>query len=183
MVLLQNDRARLSPLTRENYPQLMPIASEPGLVRYSPGNLSDPKGFETYMQEALNQAATGNCIPYMIFDKVTESVAGSTRFMRMDHVNKVLEIGATWIGKTFWGTGLNDAVKSLQLRQAFGPMGYEKVVFRIDERNIRSRRAAEKLGAQLEGILRKDVYLHSGFKRNTCIYGILKEEWPLQTGI
>jgi RimJ/RimL family protein N-acetyltransferase len=177
MMLLQNKRVRLAPLTRANYRELLPIASEPGLVRYSPGNLSDPKGFETYMQAAINQAASGNCIPFIIYDKVTDSVAGSTRFMRIDQRNKVLEIGATWMGKAFWGTGLNDAVKSLQLRQAFGPMGFEKVVFRIDERNVRSRKAVEKLGAQLEGIMRKDVYLHGGFKRNTCIYGLLKEEW------
>jgi RimJ/RimL family protein N-acetyltransferase len=55
--------------------------------------------------------------------------------------------------------------------------GFEKVEFRIDERNIQSRKAIEKLGAFLEGILRKNLYLLNGFKRNTCCYGILKEEW------
>ena len=56
-------------------------------------------------------------------------------------------------------------------------LNFEKVEFRIDERNIRSRKAVEKLGATLEGILRKNVYLNNGFKRNTCCYGMLKEEW------
>jgi RimJ/RimL family protein N-acetyltransferase len=56
-------------------------------------------------------------------------------------------------------------------------MDFEKVEFRVDERNIRSRRAVEKLGCKLEGILRKDVYLLDGFKRNTCCYGLLREEW------
>ena len=177
MPQLQNDRARLIPLTKANYRDLLPIAKEPGLVRYSPGNLTDPEGFERYMEKALAQAATGNSLPFIIVDKVAEKVAGSTRYMRMDRVNKVVEIGATWIGRAFWGTGLNDAVKSLMLNQAYGPLGFEKVVFRIDERNGRSRKAVEKLGAQLEGILRKDVYLQDGFKRNTCIYGLLSQEW------
>jgi RimJ/RimL family protein N-acetyltransferase len=53
------------------------------------------------------------------------------------------------------------------------------VEFRIDERNIPSRKAVEKLGAKLEGILRKNVYLKDGFKRNTCCYGMLKEEWDM----
>ena len=93
-----------------------------------------------------------------------------------------MEIGSTWIGSHFQGTGLNAAVKDLMLGEAFGPMGFEKVVFRIDERNGRSRRAVEKLGARLEGILRRDVYLNSGFKRNTCVYGLLREEWQGNIG-
>ena len=54
---------------------------------------------------------------------------------------------------------------------------FEKVEFRIDERNIRSRKAVEKLGAALEGTLRSDTLMINGFRRNTCCYGILKEEW------
>jgi RimJ/RimL family protein N-acetyltransferase len=57
-------------------------------------------------------------------------------------------------------------------------LSFEKVEFRIDERNIASRKAVEKLGATLEGILRENVYLLDGFKRNTCCYGILNKEWP-----
>jgi len=56
-------------------------------------------------------------------------------------------------------------------------LGFEKVSFRIDERNLQSRKAVEKLGAVLEGILRENVYLLDGYKRNTCCYGILKNEW------
>jgi RimJ/RimL family protein N-acetyltransferase len=68
-------------------------------------------------------------------------------------------------------------MKFLMLSYAFETMAFEKVEFRIDERNTRSRKAVEKLGATLEGILRQNVYLTDGFKRNTCCYGILLEEW------
>lgn len=177
MEALENGRVRLLPLTETYYPELQEVASEPGLVRYSPGTLYTAEGFARYMEKARKDAEMGNSIPFVIYDKAVEKVAGSTRYMRIDRANRVLEIGATWIGSAFWGTGLNDAVKALMLAQAFGPMGFEKVCFRIDERNIRSRKAVEKLGAVLEGILRKDVYLDDGFKRNTCMYGILKEAW------
>jgi RimJ/RimL family protein N-acetyltransferase len=66
------------------------------------------------------------------------------------------------------------------LQYAFESLKFEKVEFRVDERNIRSRKSVEKIGGALEGILRKNVYLLDGFKRNTCCYGILEEEW---TGI
>lgn len=66
----------------------------------------------------------------------------------------------------------------MMLKYAFEELQFEKVEFRIDERNIRSRKAVEKLGATLEGILRKDTVMKDGFRRSTCCYGILKEEWP-----
>ena len=64
-----------------------------------------------------------------------------------------------------------------QLQYAFETLNFEKIEFRIDERNIGSRKSVEKIGAKLEGILKKNVYLLDGFKRNTCCYGILQEEW------
>ncbi len=64
------------------------------------------------------------------------------------------------------------------LRYAFDKLGYERVEFRIDERNIQSCKAVEKLGATLEGILRKDIITKNGRRRNSCCYSILKSEWP-----
>jgi len=63
------------------------------------------------------------------------------------------------------------------LQYAFDVLVFEKVEFRIDERNLRSRKAVEKLGTTLEGILRKDTLMQDGFKRSTCCHGFLKEEW------
>ena len=68
-------------------------------------------------------------------------------------------------------------MKLLMLDYAFETLEFDKVEFRIDERNMKSRKAVEKLGATLEGILRKDTLMIDGFKRSTCCYGILKEEW------
>ena len=65
------------------------------------------------------------------------------------------------------------------LQYSFETLAFEKVEFRIDERNQKSRRAVEKIGATLEGVLRSDVLLKDGFRRNTCCYGILKKEWPI----
>ncbi len=174
---LENDIVLLSVLTLENYEKLIPIAAQDKLVQYSPSNIATPESLREYVEIAVQQWYMGTSIPLIIYDKLQKRYAGSTRYMNINQKNKVLHIGSTWIGREFQGTGLNSQMKYLMLEYAFGPMKFEKVEFRIDERNVVSRKAVEKLGCRLEGVLRKDVYLLDGFKRNTCCYGLLKEEW------
>ena len=181
LIILENEFAELIPLTLDNYQELIAVASEHKLVQYSPADIETEEGLRSYVEKALEQQRNKQAIPFIIYDKKRLQYAGSTRYMYIDWGNKVLHIGATWIGRSFQGSGLNDQVKLLMINHAFGSMGFEKVEFRIDERNIRSRKAVEKLGAVLEGILRANVYLLDGFKRNTCCYGILKEEWEART--
>ena len=175
--ILENEIVKLSPLTLDNYQNIINIASENNLVQYSPSHINTPDKLKNYTEIALNKFDDKTVIAFIIFDKRVKRYAGSTRFMNIDWVNKVLEIGSTWIGKDFQGSGLNTNMKHLMINHAFSAMEFEKIEFRIDERNIRSRKAVEKLGGILEGVLRKNVYLKDGFKRNTCCYGILKEEW------
>jgi RimJ/RimL family protein N-acetyltransferase len=174
---LENEVVRLTPLSIENYHFIKDIAAEENLLQYSPSDISSPEKLRLYVEEALREAEKGLAIPYLIFDKRSQRYAGSTRFGLIDMKNKVLHIGWTWLGADFRGTGLNRHIKFLMLHHAFEAMGFEKVEFRIDERNMVSRRAIEKIGAKLEGVLRKNVYLPNGYKRNTCCYGLLKEEW------
>ncbi|UCD62198.1 MAG: GNAT family N-acetyltransferase [Flavobacteriaceae bacterium] len=175
--ILENDRVRLSPLTMDNYANLQLVASEHKLIQYSPSDIESPSALRSYVETALDQQEKNSSLPFIIYDKKVGAYAGCTRYMNIDFTNKVLEIGATWIGKSFQGTGLNSEMKHLLINHAFNKLGFEKITFRIDERNMQSRKAVEKLGAVLEGILRKNVYLLNGFKRNTCVYGILKNEW------
>ncbi|MEK6154263.1 GNAT family protein [Flavobacteriaceae bacterium 3-367] len=176
-ITLENEAVRLSPLELDNFHELYPIASQPKLVQYSPSDIETPEALKNYVTVALEQREMKTSIPFIIYDKGKGRHAGCTRYMNIDWHNKVLEIGATWIGREFQGSGLNAQMKFLMLNHAFDEMGFEKVEFRVDERNLRSRKAVEKLGGVLEGIFRKNVYLLDGFKRNTCCYGILKEEW------
>lgn len=176
---LENANVKIIPLTRTNFEFLYPIAVQPDLLQYSPSHIATPEALRHYVEKALEESEQNSCIPFIIYDKKNQSYAGSTRYMFIDFPNKVLHIGATWIGREYHGTGLNTEVKVLMLDRAFFEMGFEKVEFRIDVRNIRSRKAVEKLDAKLEGILRRNVYLSDGHKRDTCCYGILREEWVL----
>ncbi|WP_298500084.1 GNAT family protein [uncultured Algibacter sp.] len=174
---LENQRAKLSPLSMDNYMHLLNIAKQENLVQYSPSKVDTPEDLKAYVQTALNRQLDKKAIPFIIFDKDKQEFAGCTRFGHINWHNKVLYIGWTWIGREFQGTGLNMNMKFLMLQYAFETLKFDKVGFTIDERNKRSRKAVEKLGGTLEGILRKDVLMLDGFKRSTCCYGILKEEW------
>ncbi len=180
-IVLENDFLRISPLTLDNYENLYEVASQEKLVQYSPSDIETPQALKKYVETALEHQKMGTALPFIIFDKRVKKYAGSTRYMNIQWPHKVLEIGSTWIGREFQGTGLNGQMKLLMLNYAFDSMGFEKVEFRIDERNGRSRKAVEKLGGVLEGILRKNIYLLDGFKRNTCCYGILREEWVVRS--
>ncbi|RAJ16297.1 GNAT family N-acetyltransferase [Olleya aquimaris] len=174
---LENQRAKLIPLDLSNYKHLLDIAQEKNLIYYSPSNISTPETLKQYVQTAVDGLYHNTTLPFIIYDKLKQAYAGSTRFGLINFNNKVLHIGWTWIGHNFQGTGLNKHVKFLMLHYAFETLHFEKVEFRIDERNIKSRKAVEKLGATLEGILREDTVMADGFRRSTCCYGILKREW------
>ena len=175
---LENKRVKLSLLDLSNYKHLETIAQQKDLIYYSPSDISTPEKLRDYVQLAVDGYYHKIVIPFIVFDKATQTYAGSTRFGLINWKNKLLHIGWTWIGHEFQGTGLNLNMKFLMLQYAFETLDFEKVEFRIDDRNNKSRRAVEKLGATLEGILRKDVPMKDGYRRNTCCYGILKEEWP-----
>lgn len=174
---LENEHVRLTLLDLSNYKHLLEIASQKELVKYSPSRIETPEELKDYVKTAVDHYYQKTAIPFIIYDKSKQAYAGCTRLMNINWNYKVLEIGSTWIGHEFQGSGLNTHMKFLMLQYAFETLNFEKVEFRIDERNGRSRKAVEKLGATLEGILRKNVYLNDGFKRNTCCYGMLKEEW------
>ena len=176
-LILEDTRVKLSLLDLSNYEKLLEISKEENLIFYSPSDISTPENFENYVKTAVEGFYNNTIIPFLIFDKLKQRYAGSTRYGLIDRHNKVLHIGWTWIGRDFQGTGLNRHMKFLMLKHAFEILEFEKVEFRIDERNIRSRKAVEKLGAVLEGILRENVLMKDGFRRNSCCYGILKSEW------
>ncbi len=174
---LENHRVKLSLLDLSNYKHLSHIAQEPNLVQYSPSKIDTPEDLKEYVQTAVDDYYHKTAIPFIVFDKEANAYAGCTRFGLINWQSNVLHIGWTWIGNQFQGSGLNMTMKFLMLQYAFEVLEFDKVEFRIDERNIKSRKAVEKLGATLEGILRKDTLMLDGFKRSTCCYGILGEEW------
>ena len=175
---LENDRARIQPLTMAHLEALVPIATQhPDLVRYSPSLIHTPELLQKYISEAIEDRKKHFRYAFAIWDKLTSQYAGSTSFANISDKDSRLEIGYTWLGKDFHGTGLNARVKSLLLNYAFHELEFERVEFKTDERNATSRRALEKLGAKYEGCLRSHMLMTDGFRRNSVYYSILSNEW------
>jgi RimJ/RimL family protein N-acetyltransferase len=103
-------------------------------------------------------------------------VVGMTSFIRPDPKFGVVEIGGTYIAPRVRGGGYNRTMKKLMIEHAFA-CGYERIDFRVDERNQRSQAAVLKLGAMREGLLRRDRVTWTGHLRNTCVFGLLRGEW------
>ena len=115
---------------------------------------------------------------FTVYDKIKKQFAGSSSFANVSNFDKRLEIGWTWYGREFQKTGLNRNCKYLMLHYAFEILNFERVEFRIDERNLPSRTAVEKIGGKHEGTLRSNMLMPDGARRSTCYYSILKDDWP-----
>lgn len=166
-------------MKEEHLDDLLPIALKyPDLLQFSPSPFGTKPALEEYIAVALKERDTGRRYPFVILDKVSGKIAGSSSFGNISLKDKRLDIGWTWLAREVQGTGLNRHCKFLMLSYAFETLEMEKVEFRIDSRNSRSRRAVEKIGGVQEAELRSHTVMTDGYRRNTVIYGILREEWP-----
>ncbi len=177
-ITLENSFALLRPLQIRDVDNLLPVAaSDKDLLQFSPLPIYTGELLKQYIEKALNDRQNRNRYPFLIFDKTKNAFAGSTSFLNISNGDSRLEIGATWIGKEFQKTGLNRNCKYLMLSFSFDKLNAERLEFKTDERNLKSRAAIEKIGGQYEGLLRSHTLMSDGFRRNTVCYSILKNEW------
>ena len=176
--ILENDRALLRPLELADYELLISFAmNEPEIWKYSLVQAGGAAGLKNYIQLAIEGRNAQKEYPFIVFDKKTKQYAGSTRFYDIQLTNKCLQLGYTWYGKDFQGTGLNKQCKYLLLDFAFDTLGMERVEFRADNDNKRSIAAMHSIGCKTEGILRSNGFKPNGERRDSIVLSILKAEW------
>ncbi len=176
--LLQNDRVLLRPLHSTDWQHLLPFAQqEPELWRYALAGAAGPDNLRQYIAAALEGRASGKEYPFIVWDKKQNSYAGCTRFYDMQPAQQTTQLGYTWYGKAFQGTGLNRHCKYLLLQFAFGTMQVARVEFRADAANSRSIAAMKAIGCTPEGILRSNGLRPDGTRRDSIVLSILKWEW------
>jgi RimJ/RimL family protein N-acetyltransferase len=103
---------------------------------------------------------------------------GMTTFMNVDAPNDRVEIGSTWYAARVQRSALNTECKLLLLAHAFEALRCIAVEFRTHFFNTQSRRAIERLGAKLDGVLRQHQRMPNGTLRDTCVYSVIDAEWP-----
>jgi len=176
--VLEDEHVLLRPLKETDYENLLPFAlNEPDTWKYSHMSARGEEGMHKYIQDALINRAAGKEYAFIVFDKQTQSYAGSTRFYDILPAWQTLQLGYTWYGEKFRGTGLNKHCKFLLLQLAFETLDALRVEFRADARNERSIAAMKSIGCIPEGILRNNMPLQEGGRRDSIILSILKEEW------
>src|SRR5437763_8762183 len=126
----------------------------------------------------LGLQAKGEMQPFSVLDTNTGAAVGMTTYMNVDATNRRVEIGSTWYRKSLQRTALNTECKLLLLIRAFEQMNCIAVEFRTHFFNHASRKAIERLGAKLDGILRSHQIARNGTLRDTCVYSIIASEWP-----
>lgn len=176
--VLENKRVLLQPLQAEHLQPLWLIASDPSLWEVQLRKIESPRDLEQYIQIALTERAAEVAIPFVIIDKKENRIVGSTRYMGLSLPNKRTEIGSTWITPSLHGSGLNKAMKYAMLQYAFEVMDLNRVEFKTDELNTKSRNAILSLGCTQEGIFRRHMITTTGRVRNSVYFSMLKEEWP-----
>ncbi|MFN8260085.1 MAG: GNAT family protein [Chitinophagales bacterium] len=176
--ILQDERVLLRPLSFDDVEHLLVFSmNEPTLWQYSITQANGEDNLKRYVRIAMDARANKTEYPFIVWDKQTERYAGSTRFYDIQLNHKTLQLGYTWYGKDFHGTGLNKHCKYLLLQFAFETLGMERVEFRADNNNARSIAAMKSIGCREEGVLRSHLALPDGKRRDSIILSILRDEW------
>ncbi|MBD8070029.1 GNAT family N-acetyltransferase [Bacillus sp. PS06] len=174
-IILENEIVKLVPFEEVYKEQLKDIIYDEEI--YYTIECKNEQELDKYVSVTTNQREVGGSYPFIIIDKRTNEVAGSTRFGNIQFANKRVEIGWTWYGKAFRGSGLNKACKFELLKFAFEKMEFRRVQFSADSRNTRSQKAIKKLGATQEGIFRSNYIDSSGESQDDIYFSIIHSEW------
>jgi RimJ/RimL family protein N-acetyltransferase len=178
-IILEDEFVLLLPLQESDVDNLLEIAiNEPETWEYSLVRANGKENLENYIQLALKARENNTEFPFIVLDKKSGKYAGSTRFYDINLAFKTVQLGYTWYGKDFRGTGLNKHCKFLLLQFAFETLGMQRVEFRADNNNQRSIAAMKSIGCKVEGVLRNHMpTFGSEVRRDSIILSILKNEW------
>lgn len=177
-VTLEGAHVRLEPLAIAHYESLCQVGLEPGIWRWIHTPVYSPGGMEQFIEKALLEHTNGKTLPFVIIEKSSATIVGSTRYYNIDVRHYNLEIGNTWIAPKWQRTAVHTEDLLLLLKHAFEVLGCIRVQFKTDSLNVPSRTALERVGATQEGIFRNHMFLPDGRIRHSIYFSILDSEWP-----
>ena len=176
-VTLQGAHATLVPLAAGHLAGLQQASRDGELSKLWYTAVPSPEGMAAEIERRLGLQARDAMLPFTVLD-AEGRVAGMTTYMNVDGANRRVEIGSTWYARRVQRSALNTECKLMLLKHAFETLHCIAVEFRTHRLNTQSRRAIERLGAQLDGILRSHQISPNGSLRDTAVYSITAAEWP-----
>ncbi len=176
--VLENERARMEPLTEDHFSLLLPIAMEKEIWEFASAVVENEADFRRYFNHALDEKNKGNAYPFAIYDKQAQKYAGCTRYGNISFPNKRMEIGWTWYQPSLQRTGINKACKFLLLHFGFEELFLNRIELKTSFLNVKSKGAMLKIGAIKEGTLRKQQITENGSVRDTVYFSFISDDWP-----
>lgn len=177
-IVLENAGVRLEPLGVEHVDGLKSAVADGALWELWYTAVPEPAGMESYIEAALAGQRAGHMLPWVVRDRASGRIVGSTRYHDIAPVVDRVEIGYTWYAKSVQRTAVNTLCKRTLLAHAFDTLGCKVVGLRTDNFNFASQRAIERLGAKKDGVLRHHHLRKDGSVRDSVMYSILASEWP-----
>ena len=177
-VTLTGNHAILAPLSQDHHDDLVEAVKDGELWNLWYTTVPKPENMRAEIDRRLELQRQGTMLPFTVIQKAGGKAVGMTTYMNVDSVNRRVEIGSTWYRKSVQRTVINTECKLMLLTHAFESLSCIAVEFRTHFFNHRSRRAIERLGAKLDGILRSHQLATNGTLRDTCVYSIIGAEWP-----
>ncbi|MBB5368099.1 RimJ/RimL family protein N-acetyltransferase [Janthinobacterium sp. K2Li3] len=174
---LTGNTVALIPMSLEHGPQLLQAAADGELWNMTVTVVPGPGTMDRYIATALEGQRAGTVMPFVIVQLATGTIVGSTRFWKIDRINRKMEIGHTWLSASVQRSSVNTEAKLLLLTYAFEVMHAVRVQFTTDELNQKSRAAILRLGAVQEGIVRHERIMPDGRKRNSVRFSMIDTEW------
>lgn len=177
-ICLQGEYVVLELLALQHHNDLVEATKDGKLWEIWYAFVPSPEEMEKRIELLLSLYAKGEMLPFAVIDPHSGKAVGITTYMNIDSQNKRLEIGSTWYKKSCQRSALNTECKLMMLKHAFETKKSNAVEFRTHSLNVQSRKAIERLGAKLDGILRNHLYAANGTLRDTAVYSIISNEWP-----
>jgi RimJ/RimL family protein N-acetyltransferase len=181
-VPLSGQSVKLVPLSHSHHDALVEAVRDGELWNHWYTTISRPENMAAEIQRRLDLQAKGSMCAFAVVDSAINQAVGMTTYMNIDAAHRRVEIGSTWYRQSVQRTSINTEAKRLLLAHAFEQLDCIAVEFRTHFFNQQSRRAIERLGAKLDGVLRHHQInphpLAAGALRDTCVYSILASEWP-----
>lgn len=165
----------VEPLSMNHHDDLVDSTADGDLHKLWYTMVPTPDGMADEIKRRMSLA---NMRPFAIVEQASRKAVGMTTYMNIDAPNRRLEIGSTWYRASVQRSPLNTECKLLLLRHAFEKLDCIAVEFRTHFLNHQSRRAIERLGAKLDGVLRSHMVMANGTLRDTAVYSIIAPEWP-----
>ncbi|QOT00051.1 GNAT family N-acetyltransferase [Brevibacterium sp. JNUCC-42] len=167
----------IEPLQPEHEAELQQVGSYPEIWTFLPRANVTNEDWQAYFKKAYDAKEAGLEFPFIIRERSSREIIGSTRFINISSKDDHLELGSTWLTPRVWKTGVNTECKFLLLSYCFEQLGCVRVQIKTDSRNENSQRAIRRIGATYEGTLRKNMRLANGFVRDTVMFSIIDSEW------